>query len=551
MTEKIVSGVNKKNDGELEFSAKTGIELQSIADETIMPWGIKHKDIKKVEDKKTEETHRTACRRQRDRILYSGGFRRLQDKTQVLAATKNGDHRTRLTHTMEVEQISISLADAFGLNKDLAAAIALGHDVGHTPFGHAVERYLDNILKDAGCGGFSHALQSVRYFQEKGITLSDDIIEGIIKHDTDVYLGTFDNDQFDCKKYHPDKPGSLEAQVVYWADKIAYITHDLEDFITSGIYRNAVSEQKDLEEELLSAVEELTMVCEKKAQFEKDVKELYDKISTSFDKIFNIADKENKDTAFKLEIIKEQQYKIKSFIEQSISSCGVRAYKKELLEKTRNLRALVICTELDNINSYSNCIEEFQIYLEKEELTIKKLRLRNYIRPILDNLIENSVKNLNEISIELKSKSVIEIACERIQREENSEKLKEQLKNLSEKKIKKLRKKCYQRGLIISFDKEYYQHYEKLKDLVDEHYIFSPEIARSDAKAEKIAGELFNQFVNNESILPLSIKEKLEKSIKTGKSKERVIADYIASMTDKYATEVYNDLNAIASHYEY
>lgn len=174
---------------------------------------------KKVDDK--EETHRMVFRRERDRILYSGGFRRLQDKTQVMAASKTGDHRTRLTHSLEVEQIAISIAEALNLNKDLTSAIALGHDVGHTPFGHAVERFLDNKLKDDG--GFSHALESVRYLGEKITDISEEIMEGILKHDTDVFVYKFESKgQLKLKEYyHENKaPGTLEAQIVYWADKI-------------------------------------------------------------------------------------------------------------------------------------------------------------------------------------------------------------------------------------------------------------------------------------------------------------------------------------------
>lgn len=111
-----------------------------------------------------EETYRTDLRRQRDKILYTGGFRRLQDKTQVISATREGDHRTRLTHTLEVEQIAISIANALKLNVDLVSAIALGHDVGHTPFGHAAERTLSNLLEDNG--RFHHPIQSVRYLWE-------------------------------------------------------------------------------------------------------------------------------------------------------------------------------------------------------------------------------------------------------------------------------------------------------------------------------------------------------------------------------------------------
>lgn len=574
--------------GNDDFKGMTGKGLEDFADESIKSWGIKHyKEENK--DAKIEETHRTTFRRQRDRILYSGGFRRLQDKTQVLAATKSGDHRTRLTHTMEVEQISTSLADVFGLNRDLVAAIALGHDVGHTPFGHAVERFLDKKLKSLGQGGFSHALQSVRYFKEKEIVLSNDIIEGIIKHDTDVYLEEVDNRQFDCSIYTPQKPGNLESQVVYWADKIAYITHDLDDFIKSGICQNATNQKVELEEELLSVIEELSVVGEVKKVFYDKLNDFNEKIKDKFKIASSDSNNEKEEKKLELSIIKKRIDIIENFIKldfkkdkfikkdfdkenfikldfnlEAFGSYRVRNYKKILLTMVRSLNVIASCTEISYIKDLNSCVEEFVSYLVDDELTIKNLELRNYIRPILDNLIENSIKNLNEISSKIKSKTIVEITCERIETEENSEKLKEKLKDLSQKKVKKLRKKCYQRGLIISFSGDYYNNYIKLRELINENYIFSPEVARSDAKAEKIADELFDRFMNNEKILPLSIKGKMKNleyysntKDKTkdleyySNTKERIIADYIASMTDKYATEVYNDLNAIGSHYDY
>ena len=117
-------------------------DLEQIFKENIAEYGYKSdKEIEESskEGKGTEETYRTDIRRQRDKILYTGGFRRLQDKTQVISASISGDHRTRLTHTLEVEQIATSIANALRLNVDLVSAIALGHDVGHTPFGHAAE----------------------------------------------------------------------------------------------------------------------------------------------------------------------------------------------------------------------------------------------------------------------------------------------------------------------------------------------------------------------------------------------------------------------------
>ena len=170
------------------------IDLEEKFNENIANYGYKKVDYesKKInvsqpaEVEEGEETYRTDLRRQRDKILYTGGFRRLQDKTQVISATLSGDHRTRLTHTLEVEQIAISIANALKLNVDLVSAIALGHDVGHTPFGHAAERKLNKLLEDNG--KFHHPIQSIRYIWEKyGSKIEDVIYEGILLHDSDMF----------------------------------------------------------------------------------------------------------------------------------------------------------------------------------------------------------------------------------------------------------------------------------------------------------------------------------------------------------------------------
>lgn len=157
-------------------------DLEKLFNDNIGQYGYKGE----CKNNNEEETYRTSLRRQRDKILYTGGFRRLQDKTQVISATISGDHRTRLTHTLEVEQIAVSVANALSLNVDLVSAIAFGHDVGHTPFGHAAERVLNNLLKDSG--GFNHSIESIKYIWGKyGNKIQKEIYEGILLHDSDMY----------------------------------------------------------------------------------------------------------------------------------------------------------------------------------------------------------------------------------------------------------------------------------------------------------------------------------------------------------------------------
>ncbi len=155
---------------------------------------------------------RTCYQRDRDRILHCKAFRRLKDKTQVFLAPQGDHYRNRLTHTLEVSQIARTIARALRLNEDLVEAIALGHDLGHTPFGHAGERALDRIHP----GGFSHYRQSVRVVEllEKngeGLNLTAETLDGILNHTTGGH------------------PSTLEGQVVRISDKIAYIHHDMDD----------------------------------------------------------------------------------------------------------------------------------------------------------------------------------------------------------------------------------------------------------------------------------------------------------------------------------
>lgn len=181
-----------------------------------------------------EHDFRTCYQRDRDRIIHSTAYRRLEYKTQVFVNLEGDYYRTRLTHTSEVVQIARSLAKTLGLNEELTESIALAHDIGHTPFGHSGEDVLDALMKDEG--GFEHNIHSLRVLdvlEEKypdfpGLNLSWETKEGIVKHRTD-----YDNPA--CKDYEPSLSPTLEAQVVNYADEIAYNSHDVDDGITSEI----------------------------------------------------------------------------------------------------------------------------------------------------------------------------------------------------------------------------------------------------------------------------------------------------------------------------
>lgn len=165
---------------------------------------------------------RTIYQRDRDRIIHCKAFRRLKHKTQVFLAPEGDHYRTRLTHTLEVAQIARSIARALNLNEDLTEAIALGHDLGHTPFGHAGERTLNSLCPM----GFAHYRQSIRVveFLEKdgqGLNLTWEVRDGILNHRTS------------------GNPSTLEGKAVRFSDKIAYINHDIDDGIRAGILKES------------------------------------------------------------------------------------------------------------------------------------------------------------------------------------------------------------------------------------------------------------------------------------------------------------------------
>ncbi|HHP51269.1 MAG TPA: deoxyguanosinetriphosphate triphosphohydrolase [Moorella mulderi] len=162
---------------------------------------------------------RTEFQRDRDRIIHSKAFRRLKHKTQVFVAPEGDHYRTRLTHTLEVSQISRTIARALRLNEDLTEAIALGHDLGHTPFGHSGEEALNEVTPH----GFKHNEQSLRVVDllegGRGLNLTWEVRDGILNHTG------------------PHLPQTLEGQIVRYADRIAYINHDIDDALRAGILK--------------------------------------------------------------------------------------------------------------------------------------------------------------------------------------------------------------------------------------------------------------------------------------------------------------------------
>lgn len=182
----------------------------------LSPYATKSAETKGRAKKEKKCDLRTDFQRDRDRIIHSKAFRRLKHKTQVFLSGEDDHYRTRLTHTLEVAQISRTIARALMLNEDLTEAIALGHDLGHTPFGHAGERALDKLSPI----GFRHNEQSLRVVnvleKKGGLNLTEEVCDGILCHTGD------------------QMPKTLEGRIIRFADKIAYINHDIDDAVRCG-----------------------------------------------------------------------------------------------------------------------------------------------------------------------------------------------------------------------------------------------------------------------------------------------------------------------------
>ncbi len=209
-------------------------QLETQEAERLAPYGMKSGESRGRRYPEPENPYRTAFQRDRDRILHTTAFRRLEYKTQVFVYSEGDYYRTRLTHTLEVSQIARTFARTLGANEDLTEAISLAHDLGHTPFGHSGERKMNELMRPYG--GFNHQEQSLRIVTElerrfpdfPGLNLTYEVREGIAKHETEY-------DVVNPTEYNPAEAATLEAQLTSAADETAYSTADLDDGLRAGI----------------------------------------------------------------------------------------------------------------------------------------------------------------------------------------------------------------------------------------------------------------------------------------------------------------------------
>ena len=217
-------------------------KIKEFEDKFLASYAMKSYNSRGRAHKEEEHAYRSCYQRDRDRVIHCAAFRRLEYKTQVFVNHEGDYYRTRLTHSIEVSQIARTVASTLRLNMDLTEAIALAHDLGHTPFGHSGEEALNDLMRS--CGGFNHNLQGLRvvdcleerYPDFPGLNLSWEVREGIVKHSSSFDVAGR------IKEFFPKRAPTLETQAVDVADEIAYDNHDLDDGLTSGLIK-----EKDLD----------------------------------------------------------------------------------------------------------------------------------------------------------------------------------------------------------------------------------------------------------------------------------------------------------------
>lgn len=208
-------------------------DIEKREQQTLAPYAVKSRESAGRVFPETESEFRTCFQRDRDRIIHSKAFRRLMEKTQVFVATEGDHYRNRMSHSIECAQVSKGLARGLGLNEDLTETIALAHDLGHTPFGHAGEHAMNECMQEHGLH-FEHNEQSLRivekleymYPEFDGLNMTKEVLDGLLKHRT----------PFDRPKMEFKQSAHLEAQVVDLGDEVAYMSHDLDDGLRAGLF---------------------------------------------------------------------------------------------------------------------------------------------------------------------------------------------------------------------------------------------------------------------------------------------------------------------------
>ena len=498
---------------------------------------------------------RTRLSKEYDRIIVTNAFRHLQYKTQVMINSASDDQRTRLLHSIEVQTISKALALQLGANWELAEVIAIGHDVGHTPFGHAGEEQLNDCLSERYFGKFTHALQSVKVLNHleshelwarnglHGIGLCKHVLEGILKHDADVFTGEINTPalrlQYDCTELfdivdvkNQPKPneipkiqiGGIESQIVHWADKIAYTSHDWEEFVGSDMMTEILVRVQGMLERMRSLTQmKLTEMNDCQEPFPKDkegMNEEWKSIVGILKDVKTLTESINdnnmlrtlKDRCRKYHISCEYMKRKKTttyfftheeyegfFDFFNVARAWLVLLGDKLGEEPRP-------NPSDNISMLYN--NNDVIYVLYRYMVKQNARA---IAPVLmDRILQHTRENI-KTHVGLFGENEFDDKAFRDETnrrwKENKEKEKQKAK-----KDRKEPKKIFRESLLVSMDENFYEELNIVHKFHMKHYIFSKKMIFMEEKEKTMIGVLFKYYYENPDLLPKETKQLIERT---------------------------------------
>lgn len=563
------------------------------------------------------DNYRTFFGREYDRIICTNSFRRLQYKTQVMVNSTSDEQRTRLLHSLEVQRIAKKIALGIGANAELAENIAIAHDIGHAPFGHAGEEAISDFLtpKDSKDNPkdfdahFLHAMQSVKVLDKiathkklqeyniEGLGLSDYVLEGVLKHDSDVFsenitseflskqynvsrlcgiIGVGDHNQVIQLLYpngteHKRIPktfiGSIEAQIVAWADKIAYLGHDWEEFLDTKLLEKMMSRINDMVHMMFDICNSL-VVCNHISEEEKS---MIDDICNRFKEIERVYDRNISKATCPKQRWDNVQKHMKKIIEVLEKNKNFDGFTKKEYCALKDYLAMVLSWS-NLLNDYPkpqamkyDPIYIFYIYLSNVRTTI-------ITKTVTDALIYGTNEIINSLTFTDRNGYLLHCNNEwcRIYNEINSSAFTgtdADIAKTRKKQIKDSVRSCYlvQFGTeiaeenikydpqVIKVNKKtsYYDFDDRYGCLlniikcINSQYIGSTRVNFMTQQAKKIVTGLMKYYVEHPEMLPYSQRKRYKKDLKKQNNELLYfIADYVGGMTDRMAKKKYDEITS-------
>lgn len=554
--------------------------IQLLDEYSITPKYITGADIS--DEHKTElmleflDENRTLFRREEERIIYTEAFRRLQYKTQVMVNSASDEQRTRLLHSLEVQKISRKIAIALKANYELTETIAISHDIGHAPFGHAGEKAIKKYLEKHLVGSFSHALQSVKVIDFlcshralkpkglKGLGVSDLVLEGVLKHDSDSFIDNMSSAEFrlqyDCLNLckpvginNTDESlycnndvyiGGIESQIVCLADKIAYLGHDWEEFVAVDLLEVMLSRINKIIIQLDDFIGNSTDV--KFSHISKDEKCRLFELNENYISLKKVLAKPNysSDLLEKDEFIENLDRLIKTCKEivetLSVNSCNFLLFSKEQYETIyaffKVARCWITITQKKPEILGGKIDAIFIIYKYLNDTTSHRT-----VPALIKRLIESCSDNVISSNGTEKDRDLLIKDCNTNWQNKKKDLVKKQN---NEKNLKSELRKTF----AVRFNDEYTEATEYINKFIFQEFIKSTRVKFMTQKAEMIVERLMDFYYKDYKMLPLKHRNRIEFETNCcnnlNKTKELLIEYYKEKIKNAIENDKDNNLEA-------